>query len=93
MASSDTLGPEILAQRIVDLLRNHARRGTPTIDDVFGTAPRNSRSPHPGSRDSPGAERPRFLNTEDRDAFLKFFGGALHFAASRDPTPSLRQRV
>ena len=75
------MGPEVLAQRIADLLRTNAPRGAlmlPTAPRVTGCADRDFCASCPASQGSSAAGRLKLRNFEDPATYLKFFEGALH---------------
>ena len=81
-------GPDVSAQRVADLLRARAPRGT-QIDEGLGIANRNLHAPPPASQESLATDRLKVLNLDGPSTCLKFFSDTLNFAIPPSSPPSL----
>ena len=73
VASTGWGDPQVLAQRIAELVRNHAPPTAAVIDEITGIASRREQSSPPVSQHSSQPKRVKTLNLEEPVAYLRFF--------------------
>ena len=80
--------PHDMATKIAKFLQEHAPKSAPALGEIVGIVSRRVQSPLAAPQQSPSQDQLRSLNSGDPRVFVRFFGGAPHFALFRDdPRP------